>query len=357
MSVPADPDISAETHIGLVVELSRRMQQHVVQAIDDIARINRATHMLSMNARVEAARAGETGRGFAVVAEELTRLSGEMKGAADQVIQRSQTIGGELDKVIGDLSTRVRENRLCDLALNAIDIVDRNLYERSCDVRWWATDSAVVQCMEEISAERVAHASRRLGQILDSYTVYLDLVLADLEGNVVANGRPRKYRSVGHNVAQTTWFRSALATADSTHFGFESMHQSELAQQERVLVYSCVIRKDGDVRGKPLGVLGILFNWNGLGQVVVKQVPLSGAEKQHTRAYLTDASGLILADSTDRSVGERLTIAGLDKLFRQLRGAQQTHLGARKVLVAQAASPGFETYRTGWHGVLVRQLD
>ena len=28
-----------------------------------------------------------------------------------------------------------------NLALNAIELIDRNLYERTCDVRWWATDS------------------------------------------------------------------------------------------------------------------------------------------------------------------------------------------------------------------------
>ena len=28
--------------------------------------------------------------------------------------------------------------------LTNIDLIDRNLYERSCDVRWWATDSSVV---------------------------------------------------------------------------------------------------------------------------------------------------------------------------------------------------------------------
>lgn len=358
MSEPRnDADAAAETQIGLVVELSRRMQLHVVHAIDEISRLNRATHMLSMNARVEAARAGESGRGFAVVAEELTRLSGEMKGAADQVVARSQSIGGELDRVIGDLSTRVRENRLCDLALNAIDIVDRNLYERSCDVRWWATDSAVVDCLKEHSDELAAHASRRLGQILDSYTVYLDLVLADLDGRIVANGRPKQYRSIGRNVAQTEWFKSALATPDSTHFGFESMHRSDLANQERALVYSCVVRKEGNVRGERLGVLGIVFNWKGLGQVVVNQVPLSGAERQHTRVYLTDASGLILSDSADKGVGEQLVFPGQAELFRTARGAKVTQLGTRKVLVAQAASPGFETYRTGWHGVLVRQLD
>ena len=35
---------------------------------------------------------------------------------------------------------------MVDLSLNAIELIDRNLYERTCDVRWWATNSAVVDC-------------------------------------------------------------------------------------------------------------------------------------------------------------------------------------------------------------------
>lgn len=37
-----------------------------------------------------------------------------------------------------------RGERLVDLARNVIDIIGRNPYERSCDVRWWATDAARV---------------------------------------------------------------------------------------------------------------------------------------------------------------------------------------------------------------------
>jgi hypothetical protein len=31
-----------------------------------------------------------------------------------------------------------------------------------------------------------------------------------------------------------------------------------------------------------------------------------------------------------------------------------TLLGGRPALICHAASPGFETYRTGWHAVLIR---
>ncbi|MDH8639244.1 chemotaxis protein, partial [Klebsiella pneumoniae] len=73
---------------------------------------------------------------------------------------------------------------------NAIEIIDRNLYERTCDVRWWATDSAVVDCAANVTPQSAAYASKRLGVILNAYTVYLDLWLCDLHGKVLANGRP-----------------------------------------------------------------------------------------------------------------------------------------------------------------------
>ena len=181
--------LSTEELIARVVGLSQGMREHVVDAVDRMSDINRGIHLLSMNARVEAARAGVSGAGFAVVAQELTRLSANMKEAATDVVRKSQTMGSDLDVVVRLLNEDVVAKRLCDLAYNAIDVIDRNLYERSCDVRWWATEPAVADCLREPSAERRRYASQRLGQILDSYTVYTDLVITDAKGEIVANGR------------------------------------------------------------------------------------------------------------------------------------------------------------------------
>ena len=54
--------------------------------------------------------------------------------------------------------------------------------------------------------------------ILGAYTVYLDLWLCDLDGNVLANGRADRFRVAGQNVANTKWFREArgLALAATT---------------------------------------------------------------------------------------------------------------------------------------------
>src|SRR5688572_11301982 len=150
--------LSTEELIARVVGLSQEMRAHVVGAVDSMQDINRGIHLLSMNARIEAARAGSAGAGFGVVGQELTRMSDNMREAAASLIRESQARGVDLDAVLRLLNEDVVANRLCDLAYSAIDIVDRNLYERSCDVRWWATEPAVARCLVEGTPESLRHA-------------------------------------------------------------------------------------------------------------------------------------------------------------------------------------------------------
>lgn len=346
--------LSTEELVSRVVCLSQAMRAHVVGAVDRMQEINRGIHLLSMNARIEAARAGAAGAGFGVVGEELTRMSGNMREAAMGLVRESQERGTDLDALLRVLNEDVVASRLCDLACSAIDIVDRNLYERSCDVRWWATEPAVARVLRDPSDANARHASQRLGQILDSYTVYADLVVADAQGRVVCNGRPTRYRAVGARVEDSEWFRAAMRTRSGTEFGFESMHDSPLVDGQSTLAYSCAIRDTEVPRGPPIGVLGILFKWRALGQTVLEQLPLSPGERKRTRACLVDAQGRLLAD-TRPGRSAVLEFPERMALFRERRGVVTTRVDGRRVLVAHAASAGYETYRTGWHALLLRE--
>lgn len=348
---------STEDLIAHVIALSQAMRRHVTGAVERMQEINRGMHLLSMNARIEAARAGTAGAGFAVVGQELTRLSAEMRQAADGLVGESRAKGAQLDAVLRGLNEDVIASRLCDLAFSAIDIVDRNLYERSCDVRWWATEPAIAECLKQRTPEALRFAARRLGQILDSYTVYADLVVADAQGRVVANGRPAQFRSVGAEVGGTEWFTTALAARGDSEFGFQSMHDSPLVNGQSALVYSCAVRDPEAPRAAPLGVLGIVFKWQALGHAVLEQLPLSEADRRRTRACLTDARGRILADTARGQGMQVLEFPERDSLFRDKRGVVTTTVAGRQVMACHAASQGFETYRTGWHALLLRDAD
>ena len=74
------------------------------------------------------------------------------------------------------------------LASLAVDIMDRNLYERANDCRWWALTSAFRRNLAktDISDLDKHQLSAILGYINNLYTVYTNLYLYDLHGEIIA---------------------------------------------------------------------------------------------------------------------------------------------------------------------------
>jgi hypothetical protein len=351
-----DSNVSPERIAQLAKDLALKMHE----TVDEINHVNRTTRLLAINAKIEAARAGTVGAAFSVVAGEIGVLAERTTVSTKAMTVETQAAISELETISQTLSTKVRGTRLSDLALTNIDLIDRNLYERSCDVRWWATDSSAVDACIDKTREAYKYASERFRVILSSYTVYYDLVLCDLDGNVVANGRPDLYRSQGMNCRDAVWFQEAMKTRSSEEFGFEGVHKSQLVNGERVLAYSCCVRgrrEHGELAGKPVGVLGILFNWDALAQTIVHATPLPAAEKPLTRVCIVDSKGLIIADTAGQQLEANLDLPRRDELFRSKKTAVMEQMRGKQYCIAHAKSPGYETYATGWHSVIVQQIE
>lgn len=355
MVAPAQP-LSTNTP-ERIRELTTELQCRIGGCGGEIADINLQTRLLSMNAQIEAARAGQAGRAFSIVGREMVSLSQRTAQAAKDLQERTGELMRELTAISRRLATDVRGTRLADLAMTNIDLIDRNLYERSCDCRWWATDGAVVSALETRSDAACEYASRRLGIILKSYTVYFDIVVAGLDGVIVANGRPREYASGGTKHADAAWFKSAMATRTGEEFGFQGPHASSLAGGARVLIYSCKVGRGGEPDGETLGVLGVVFRWDALADQIVRSTPVDPGEKSRTRACIADAAGFILADSDGKALKDHLGLPDQPTLFARKKAYLECALHGRPALVAHALSPGFETYASGWHSVIVQYLE
>lgn len=340
---------------GLIDSLLDSMKHAIVE----IEQINFQTKLLSLNARIEAARAGGmVGAAFGIVAQEIQTLSMHTGNVTAKLSAESQRTILEIQAEVEHFSTQARGNRLSDLALTSVDLVDRNLYERSCDVRWWATDSSLVDALTLKTPEAYRYASERLGVILSAYTVYYDLVLCDLQGQIVANGRPGLYRSLGTNQSAAAWFTEALGTRSGDEFGFQSAHRSGLVNGERALVYSCGVRERGQASGKLLGVLGIVFNWEALGQTIADKMSVKDQHGEiQTRCLICDNDGIILADTDHLQFGHRLELPFLNDMLRQTKGFRISEIDGKPMCLAYAKAPGFETYTTGWHCLILQSLD
>ena len=333
-----------------ILDLSDRLSSVAGAKIGEIARVNRAAKMLSINALIVAARAGEAGKGFAIVAEEFKKISAEIDAVAAALESQVRADLDELSAIGGAILGHMRGQRLADLALNAIEIVDRNLYERTCDVRWWATDSAVVACLADGGQEARAYAAERLGVILDAYTVYLDLWICDANGRVVANGRPGRYPNVvGQSVASAQWFQDGLRTASGDDFVACDIERRHALGDAPVATYATAIRAGGQAKGEVLGVLGVHFDWRPQAQAVVDGVRLTADERERSRVMLLDHRGRVLASSDNQGV--------LSEIFPlDASAGPMGSYADGEVTVGYALTPGYETYPgLGWYGCLVQR--
>lgn len=333
-----------------IIELVQRLNTTATSKVAEIAMITRQTKMLALNALIESARAGDAGRGFSVVASEVKKISGEIEGVTQALEGSIATDLHELGRIGGAILSQMRGQRLVDLALNAIEIIDRNLYERTCDVRWWATDSAVVDCAAAPTPEAIRHATNRMGVILRAYTVYLDLWICDTQGRVIASGRPDRYPgAVGHSVAGEAWFREALASHTGDDYSVADITRSRALENKPVSTYGAAIRENADPNGKAIGVLGVHFDWGPQAQAVVDGVRLTEAERPRSRVLLLDREHRVLADS--RRSGALVETFAL-RADNQPAGSYEMPDGT---VVAFARTPGYETYRgLGWLGCIVQ---
>jgi hypothetical protein len=262
-----ESDVSA-----LIARLTAEVNQIACEKTRSIQQITNQMKMLALNALIESSRPGAQGAGFAVVAQEV-------RGVGQQVETIAKELEGQLTKRTGNLmdsiarmTERSRGERLVDLSLNAIELIDRNLYERTCDVRWWATDSAVVDCAAAPSTSAIQHVSERLAVILGAYTVYLDLWLCDLDGKILANGRSDRFRVVGQSAAHNTWFQEARDLTSGDDYVAADIEYQPLLGNAQVATYCASVRSGGKSDGEPTGVLAIHFDWEPQARAIVKGV-------------------------------------------------------------------------------------
>lgn len=307
------------------------------------------TKLLSLNASIEAARAGDAGRGFAVVAQEVQKLADAANKTATRFQEEVQKRINRSQAMAQDLVGQMEGTRLQDVAQTLVQLIVRNLYERTADVRWWATDTSLWDALQDPTPAKLAFASERLGAINKFYSVYLNLVMTDINGRVVATANT-KYALHGKDYSGQTWFNMASATRSGDEYVVDQVQNCPNHDGRRVLTYAAGVRAGGQTNGKLLGVLGVYFDWQAQGNgIVCDEPPFTPEDKARSRVLLLDNQHRILASSDGQ---------GLDTTFHLAhQGAVKGSYYANDHLVAYAKTLGYQEYDgLGWWAVVVQRV-
>ena len=236
----------------------------------------------------------------------------------------------------------------------AIDIMDRNLYERANDCRWWALTREFRLELEKLDFEDVTQ-KEQLTQILrhinSLYTVYSNIILFDQHGRVVSVSNPACTDLLG-TVLTEPWVRETLALNDTQSFVTSHFTPTNLYFDKPTYVYAAAVQ---GLSSSPMvqGGIAVVFDSEPQFQAMLNDVlPRNelGEITKDSFALFVDSNGAVISGtSPEFPAGSTIQIE--PELLTLQHGCSTVNLiqfADRYYAVGASSSAGYREY-TGVH--------
>lgn len=255
---------------------------------------------------------------------------------------------------IGNLHETVVSSILGDCefqAALAIDIMDRNLYERANDCRWWALNPVFREALGD-DAPDAAHGSAMaatLAQINALYTVYDKLVVFDRRGRIVAVSSERCQHLVGLTLGDE-WARRTLALDNLRHYVVSPFEATPLYDGRPTYIYAAPIPAAGAAL-RVVGGIAIVFDAEPqframLCDAIAHDAPAAGDASTPFAAFVDDKGKVVACSDHTLVPGDMLEADGA--LLALAPGATYSSIVVRNrayYAVGSRMSSGYREYK------------
>lgn len=233
-----------------------------------------------------------------------------LKTILDQISETGARSNELFAQSINDLYETVLASRLQDSEFVShllVDLLDRNLYERSDDCRWWAVTPELRAAFA--SGELDASTLQRITDILEYinklYTVYTRIFVYDRTGKIVAstNADEPDAGVIGSHVDDAT-LMEVMALRTEQQYYVTPFEPSSIYRDEPTYIYHAAIRApDSD---RVVGGIGIVFDSTPEFLAMLK----GGISKKAniTGLYINRQGKIIASTDPTRPVGATLEI-------------------------------------------------
>ena len=236
-----------------------------------------------------------------------------LKSILEQISETGARSNQLFSQSISDLYETVLESNLSNaesVAHLVVDLLDRNLYERANDCRWWALTPELRAALALPPGEPMPDLRPILDYINQLYTVYSRLFVYDGNGLILASSHPEQSGLPGDSVigqcidAETLAAVLQLRSEQSYHV--TPFQASALSGGLPSYIYHAAIR-DPAQPGRTLGGIGIVFDAER--EFAAMLHGSLGPQGAGITAFYIDRQARILS-STDplRPVGSRLDV-------------------------------------------------
>jgi hypothetical protein len=319
-----EPQESAATeeHDDRAIAVSAIVSDTLKQISRRASAIDSDLHLIGLNGKIAADR--ENNRVLPAVLASIREVGEQIRNAVHGVI------GVLYDQTQGSLGREAQQ-----MAALGVDIMDRNLYERANDNRWWALTPAFRTSLAE-GAPDATEIGRILAYINGLYTVYSTLFVFDARGRVVADSRNGASGMVGETL-QGAHIEAALAGRNTQAYSVSAFEPTPLYDGRPTYIYcGSILAPDFS---RTVGGVAIVFDGAPqFRQMLLDVLPVddNGAPYAGSFAAFVNAAGTVIAATDDaRAPGSKLDEAALESFQ----------------IVARGNSPGYREFKTsdGYH--------
>jgi hypothetical protein len=298
-------------------------------------------HLIGLNGKIAADR--ENNRVLPAVLASIREVGEQIRNAVHGAIgvlydEAHRNLGQEADQ----------------MAALGVDIMDRNLYERANDCRWWALTPAFRAVLgardgdaEALSAAERAEIGRILGYINGLYTVYSTLFVFDAKGRVVADSREGASGRIGEALSGAH-IDAALAGRSTQAYAVSDFVPTPLYGDRPTYVYcGSILAPDSN---RAVGGVAVVFDSEPqFRQMLSDVLPLDDQGQAYPGSFaaFVNAGGTVISSTDDRrppgSTLDADSIAAYRVVARgQSRGYREfkTSDGYSDPVVCMVAIPG-----------------
>lgn len=251
-----------------------------------------------------------------------------------------------VDAILIEMSQNV-VSQIVDAAKFTINILKRNLFERTADVGYLATDSEIVDFIRRSSGASPDPGDRermreRLVQYRYEYTVYNEILILDIEGRVLANLDPGN--GVTHSRDTLLARTHALDPAQDDQY-IETYRKTDLyPKKDEVLIYSQRIC-DPDT-GTAIGTLCLCFDFEDEADRIFKDLSLGNSNI--ISAVLNEQGQVMVSGNPGMlPVGTRIPV-DMEADFRLL------NLNGKACFVCTVETDGYQGFHgLPWYGMAI----
>jgi hypothetical protein len=268
----------------------------------------------------------------------------------DQIAGAGRQTTALFHEAIDALKALLHHGRSTQLAFHAslaVRMVDRNLYERANDCRWWALSPDLAEPLAALNADPADTAARQtaervLAHLNGLYTVYRRIALFDRHGRVVAVSRDAEALPPALQL-EPALVQQVLGLRSSADYAVSRFAASALADGAPTYVYAAAMRS---AAGDVLGGVALAFASDVEMLAMLKD---SLPDGEALDAWLVDPHGSVIAATAGALPGQPLPFAPASSPPATTAGspahAQAVERDGATLLAGTALSQGYREFK------------